>query len=428
MDRDHNGSPETTRKSRGASSVLNVLIIAQYFPPDFGGSATRALNVAKGLLLNGCRVTIVTAFPHYPYGKIPEEYRGKLAKIEWLGKAKLIRTFILPLESKGIVRRMFLFISFAVSSLFALPMVGKTDVIWAANPDILSTMPAIIYGKLKRCPITTNVDDLSVEDVYDLGMIKKGSLMSKVIELIARVAYRKARVITPLSPGYVEPISRMYGVEKAKINVVRGGVDVAVFKPHRHQPRHGSKFIVLYSGAFSVAYNFMQVLKAAKIIEAKDRGIEFVLRGKGELADDIRGGIRQLSLKNVKVTDELLSTEKLVELLNSADVLIQPGGDYGKPHLGISTKLYEYQAVGKPIICVSSGTPGLYVSETESGIVVRPGDHKAIAEAVLHLKRNSNLARKMGRNGRKFVQENASIQAIGSQLKRIFERLVRMDN
>ena len=56
---------------------LKVLIIAQYFPPDMGGGATRAYNVAKGLKLNGCEVTVVTAFPHYPSGNVPERYRWK---------------------------------------------------------------------------------------------------------------------------------------------------------------------------------------------------------------------------------------------------------------------------------------------------------------------------------------------------------------
>ena len=79
-------------------SDLDVLIIAQYFPPDLGGAATRAYNVAKGLVLNGCRVTVITAFPHYPDGKIPKDYRWKPFKVEWLGELRVIRTFILPLQ------------------------------------------------------------------------------------------------------------------------------------------------------------------------------------------------------------------------------------------------------------------------------------------------------------------------------------------
>ena len=36
---------------------MRVLVIAQYFPPDMGGGATRASNVVKGSLGKSCDVT-----------------------------------------------------------------------------------------------------------------------------------------------------------------------------------------------------------------------------------------------------------------------------------------------------------------------------------------------------------------------------------
>ena len=80
---------------------MNVLILAQYFPPDLGGAATRAYNLAKGLALNGCNVTVIAAFPHYPHGNIPKEYRWKPLKVEWMGNIKVIRTFMPPIKSKA---------------------------------------------------------------------------------------------------------------------------------------------------------------------------------------------------------------------------------------------------------------------------------------------------------------------------------------
>lgn len=80
---------------------MNVLVIAQYFSPDLGGSAARVFNVAKGLLLNGCKVTVVAAVPQYPHGKIPKGCRWKPLKVEQVGRMRVLRTFIPLLESKG---------------------------------------------------------------------------------------------------------------------------------------------------------------------------------------------------------------------------------------------------------------------------------------------------------------------------------------
>jgi glycosyltransferase involved in cell wall biosynthesis len=400
---------------------VNVLIIGQYFPPDLGGAATRVYNAAQGLIMNGCNVTIVTAFPHYPHGKIPKEYKWKPFKIEHLNGRKIVRTFVPSLESKGLVRRIILFFSFVVSSLFALPIVGKTDVIWAANPDIISMIPSIIYSKLKKRPVISNVDDLIIEDLYDLKLMEKGSILSKLSELIASKFYMKAKAITPISPGYVEYISQRYNVEKQKIHVVRGGVNPAIFKRDAPPKKRVKKFTILYSGAFSLAYDFYQILMAAKILEEQDREIEFILQGKGELAHYIRSEIKELKVKNVRLMEKLLSREEVGELLNQADTLILPLRDFGKPYLGISSKIYEYQAVEKPILCCAEGNPADYVKQTNSGIVVKPGDYKILAEAITSLKGNPEKAREMGRQGRIYAENNLTIKAVGLELKNIFE-------
>jgi hypothetical protein len=44
---------------------MHVIILSQIFSPDMGGSATRAYNVAKGLILNNAKVTMIAGFPHH---------------------------------------------------------------------------------------------------------------------------------------------------------------------------------------------------------------------------------------------------------------------------------------------------------------------------------------------------------------------------
>jgi len=396
-------------------STLNVLIIGEYFPPDIGGAATRASNVAKGLSINDCNVTFVTAFPHYPTGKIPNEYKHKPLKVEYVGKSKVIRTFVLPLESKGLFKRLLIFWSFMVSSLFALPFVGKIDVIWAANPDVFVLVPAIAYGSLKRKPIVSNVDDLIIEDLYDLDLVERGSATSKLAEFFARVVFAKVKAATPISLGYIATIAR-YGVDKRKIQVVRVGVDLDVFKP-QSKCNIGDKFVVLYSGGFSIAYDFEQIFKAAKIIAKLEPAVEFVIQGKGELLGSMRSRVNELKLTNVQIVDKLLSREAVAKFLSQADVLILPLADFKTPYRGMSSKLYEYQAVGKPIICCSNGLPKDYVEETNSGLVVNSGDYEALVQVVMKLKQNPDLAMAMGENGRKYVEDQASIKAIGAKMK-----------
>jgi glycosyltransferase involved in cell wall biosynthesis len=141
----------------------------------------------------------------------------------------------------------------------------------------------------------------------------------------------------------------------------------------------------------------------------------------------IKDQIKEQNLTNVKLSDKILNDRKeVVELLNAADVLILPMKDFGRPYLGIAMKIYEYQAVGKPIICCAEGQPATYIRETCSGIVVKPEDYEALAKAVIYLRKNIDIARVMGENGRKYVETNASIEVIGLKMKEIFSKLLGM--
>ncbi len=402
---------------------MEVLILAQYFPPDMGGGATRAYNMAKGLLLVGCKVTVVTAFPHYPTGNIPTKYHRKLLTIENEGNLRVIRTFVPPVASEGFAKRFLLFTSFAVSSLSALPIVRKADVVWASNPNIIAMIPSLAYKIVNNCPVVQNVDDLWPEALFDLGMNEK-SLPAKLGELLAKVTYRFASAITPISPAYVKVLTQKYNVKQSNVSVLPAGVDLAMFSGKSNNVSKNIKFRVLYIGAFSPAYDFDQIFRAAKLIDNSE-GIEFVIQGGGELASALKSKIDEKKLNNVKLIEKIVSRQEVVKELYDADALILPLNGIGSIEMGISSKLYEYQAAGKPIICCSNGQPARYVSETKSGIIVRPGDYEGLAKAAIELKDNPSLARMMGENGRKYVESEASIASIGLRMKTIFEKLLQ---
>jgi glycosyltransferase involved in cell wall biosynthesis len=392
-----------------------VLVVAQYFPPDLGGAATRAYNLAKGLALNDCSVAVIVGFPHYPHGNIPAEYRWKPLKVEWMGNIKVIRTFMPPLKSEGFFKRLLLMGAFAFSSLLALPFVGKVDAVWAS-----SWVPGYVYSKIKRSPLALNVDDLTLEDLVDLELLDESSLVLWLAERVYKLFLLKADAVTPISSEYVKILVQKYCIEPSRIHTVRGGVDLSVFKPSMPK-RESEKFVVLYSGAFSVAYDFEQIFKAAKIVEEVDGDVEFVVQGAGELLSSMLFSISKLNVKNVKIVNKILSRVDVAELLGRADVLILPLVEFNKPYRGLSSKLYEYQAVGKPIICCSRGLPKQYVEETRSGLVVYPGDYEALARAIIQLKETPSLAHLLGENGRKFVENEASIESIGLKMKEILQ-------
>jgi glycosyltransferase involved in cell wall biosynthesis len=251
------------------------------------------------------------------------------------------------------------------------------------------------------------------------------SISYKIVKLLSKLIYRKPDALTPISPGYVE-ILQSYGVDRKKIFVIMGGVDLEIFRNKNYIKRTNSKFRVIYSGSFSIAYDFDQVIKAAKILE-NEGSFEFILQGKGELESSMRSLIKDLNVLNVKIYSEVLSRNNLSRFLNTANALILPLRDFGVPYLGISTKLFEYQAVGKPIICCAYGQPAMYITETKSGLNVPPGNIEKLVEAIVELSKNNKMSENFGKAGILFVENNLSLNKIGSNIKQVFLNILEQN-
>jgi len=348
---------------------------------------------------------------------VPSKYRRKAIASEEFGDAKVFRVWIPARPHNSILNRIFLHFCFVISSLFALPFIGDVDIVWAANPNLFSFFPALIYSLVKRKPVVRNVDDLWPEVFYELGLVRS-TLMRMLLDFLAMISYVVPSAITPISAGYKHKIVDKYGVGGKKIHVVEVGVDsVQPLVLDRKKKRN--RFVVMYSGALGLGYDFDIVLDAASLL-AKYEDIVLVIRGFGELAPRLRKQVRELDLRNVVLDTHLLPKEKLSSLLRSADVFMLPMDSACFVDDGLPTKIFEYQAYGKPIVCVSRGEAARFIEATKSGLVVEPKDACGFAEAIVKVYKDRKFAMELGWNGWQHVSEKLTAEKIGERMYKVF--------
>ncbi len=401
---------------------MHILVIGQYYPPDVGGSHRRTYNAVKGLEQIGHELEIITAIPHYPLGKIPSEYNRKILSIEREGNHRLIRVWMPSVAHHGFARRLFMYLLFSFTALLALPITKRPDVIWATSPSVFSSFPAMIYSIIKRAPVVRNIDDLWPETAAQLGFLSKR--LQRIGEFGAKLAYLLSSTVTPISSAYIPTLVTKYGVQSNRIFVAEVGVDTTIFqeKPHP-DTRRAKHFKIVYSGLLGVAYDFSTILEAAKKLQ-ESNNYHFLIRGVGEMENFIRAKIDEFNLTNVTLSTEFLEQETLTELLSSADALILPMKDYQSSDSGLPTKLFEYMACGRPIICMSAGESAKIVKEANCGIIVPPNDPSGLVTAILELEGNTSRV-ELRRNGRKYAEENYSLEKIAIKLEAAFNHAIK---
>jgi len=403
------------------SKKINVLIISQYFPPDVSGGSTRAYNYAKCLAdQNDYQVTVITAPPHQ-HSAVPKEYRGRLVVKEKMFGMNLFRVWVPSILHSSVRNSTVLMASFLFSSLFPLFSV-KPDVIIAFEPNLFSIIPSYFYSKLRGGLVINVVDDLWPEALYERDLIKSKVIKSLLYKL-ARFSYTYSKFIIPLNEEVKEIIYNSYKIENNKIEAISHGIDTKFFT---YQERKRQEyFIVMYSGSLVESYDFDIIINSARRLKGKK--IKFVIRGKGRLLQYIQEQKNKYQIDNLEINTDFVPTEKVSDEISKSDVLLAPMGQGFSLNLSMPTKILEYQAVGRPIICSSDGAVGNYVKETRSGIKVDIGDTDAFIEAICRLESDPELCKTLGRNGRKFVEENLTFENIGIRLTKVI-RLVLSTN
>lgn len=398
---------------------LRICIISQYFPPDIGGASTRVSNAIKGLRMRGHRVCVVTAFPHYPHGRIPKEYKGKAFAIEGDDAVRVVRVWVPSLPHEGGAKRLVMYVCFTLFSLIGLPFSGQIDAIWAVSPNYFSSYSGLFYKLAKRRPLVLDVVDLWPEALLGLGFLRSGAIAGFVSASVG-LFYKLSDGIVTLNLAMKRKI---FGRVKnmSKVFIVKNTVDPNVFRPSKaKRPSHlKGKFVVAYSGNLGPMYDFDTVLGAAKnLMHIED--LAFVLRGNGELATELKEKIT--NLRNVHLFTDVLDVERVVEFLNMADAFLLPMRKLENCEVSFPLKLVEYLSCGKPVICCANGETAKFIYEHHAGVVVEPEDVQALSEAITRLHKAKKYREELGNDGRKAVLECYSYQIMAAELENAFEK------
>jgi glycosyltransferase involved in cell wall biosynthesis len=394
-------------------------MIAQYFPPDVNGSSTRAYNAARGLAMQGCNVTVIAAFSHYPNGYFSHDYKRRILIKEELDGIKVIRTWVPNLTHSPISKRIIIHISFMLSSIMGIVYTRKVDVIFAMNPSFFALFSANVYKGLLGKNIVRNVDDLWPEVFYELDIVKS-RVVKKILDFISLLSYRIPMAIIPVSHGYLQTLITKYHIKKEKIFVIEHGVDISKFQSPNSTNRSSlaksnTKKTIMYSGNLNIGYDFETVFQSAKLLSPEP--VRFIIRGTGELSDKLRQMRKEYNLSNLEVRTELLSREELVSLLGSADIFLLPMSKLSKAiDQGLPTKVLEYQAFGKPIVCISDGEAGKYIQTTQSGLTSETRTPEELARMIMMLVKDDDLAKKLGSNGLNYIKNNLTLEMVGKRL------------
>jgi len=205
------------------------------------------------------------------------------------------------------------------------------------------------------------------------------------------------------------------GYGESKIVVIRNGVDLARFDDlpppillRRELGLADDTPLVGVVSRLTRLKGLEHFLEAAAIIRARVPGVHFLVVGETSPMDlDYLEDLREFAARcgvAGHVTFTGLRTD-VPAVLGSLTVSVMPSLNEA-----LSNVVLESMAAGAPTVATRVGGTPEAVSDGVSGILVPPADSAALADAVVHLLTDQQLATHLGRSARARIVEHFSVR------------------
>lgn len=389
--------------------MKKILLISNYYPPEKGAAANRIERLAHQLLKNGYAVQVVCPLGNYPHGKLFAEYRNKFSVSEVRNGISVKRLWIYPSNSKNALKRIVSTLSF-VSGLFLYLVTSKLpDKVIVQSPPLIVSFVSVVALRLRRRKIILNVSDLWPLAAIELGALKPGSSSHKISLRIEKYIYRTASVVLGQSDEILAHVKTIVPEKNCFL--------------YRNYPATGSRFIAtgtdpkirfFYAGLLGVAQGILEVCKNLQIAENS----EFHIFGDGAEREQIVSYIRENPDKNIRFHG-MVERDRLSGELASLDVALVPLTKriYGS----VPSKIFEYSAIGIPILYFGGGEGETIVRQNNLGWVANVGDFSALNAVVNEIQTEGKLRLQLMKTR---VFEQSARFNIDAQMQQLIESSV----
>lgn len=370
----------------------NVLILVENLPSPFD---RRVWQEATTLAANGYGVSIVC-----PTGK---GYEAHYEEIEGIH----IYRYDLRTEGEGALGYLVEY-SAALWHSFRLAWRVRRrhgfDVIHACNPPDLLFLVALPFKLLFGTRFLFDHHDINPE-LYEAKFGRR-DFFWKLMVWLERRTFAMADVSIATNESYKRIAIERGGMPPERVHVVRSGpkLDRLRIQPPRPELKRGRRYLVGYVGVMGKQEGIDYLLQAARCIvhEMGRTDVHFGLVGGGTSLDEMK-----LLATNLGVADHVTFTGRvpdaeLLDMLNTADVCVNPDVANEMNDKSTMNKIMEYMALAKPIVQFDLAE-GRF-SARDASLYARRNDPQDMARKIVELLDDPDRRRRMGEFGRHRVE------------------------
>lgn len=401
----HSGSPLQCR----TMTRPHVLVLNHFARPRDTSGGTRHVDLFGRL--HGWDATILASNRSY-LSQHREQATPGILRYVWTT----------PAAGEGI-RRILHWLSYVLPAVAAGLRGPRPAIVYASTPHLFAPVAGWLLAWRYRAPLVVEIRDLWPQVLVDMGRLRQGSALHRLLTAVEEWAYRRATAIVVLAEGVADELGRR-GVPRDRVHFLPNGAEPEDFVPSADRETLRARYemdgtVFVYTGAHGLANGLDLLLDAAKELADDCSDVQVLLVGDGTDKPRLRARAANDGLHAVRFHDPIPKAE-MANLLAAADCGVHVLADIPLFRYGVSpNKVVDYMAAGRPVITNTPGEVTDLVLQAGAGVSVLP---TGLAEGIRKVASASDDERHAwGQAGRLHLSAHRSPSVLARRLERLLD-------
>lgn len=299
----------------------------------------------------------------------------------------------------------------------------RFHVIQACNPPDLIFSIAFIF-KIFGVKFVFDHHDLNPE-LY-IAKYNKKDFFYKLMGIFEKLTFKTADFSIATNESYKDIAIKRGGMLPEKVQVVRSGPSLERLKIQAPKPEYkrGKKYLIGYLGVIGHQEGIDLLFKAITLLQKRRNDFHVAIIGSGTALNGLKQLSSDLGISELVEFHGRVSDKVLLEILNTADICVNPDRPTEMNNLSTMNKIMEYMALKKPIVQFDL-KEGRF-SAQEASLYIKDENLEVFADKLCLLMNDAQLRIKMGEYGFSRIKNNLSWKYEELKLIELYSKVLNL--
>jgi glycosyltransferase involved in cell wall biosynthesis len=355
--------------------AVRLLVLSFYYSPDLSAGSFRTTALVKALrerAPSGSSIDVVTTAPNrYASFSREAEHTETTAGVA-------IRRIALPPHHSDIRGQSRAFAAFARGAIGAVAG-HEYDVVYATSSRLMTATLGAWIARRTHARLYLDIRDIFVDTIAQVLPPVAARIARSLFAPLESWTIGRADRVNLVSPGFEQYFRSRYG--ERSFAAFTNGIDEEFLAaaPDAVRPPRGGTVTVLYAGNIGEGQGLHQILPP--LAAALQGRVRFVVIGDGARRQALAQALQRAGVANVELRSPM-PRDQLIRAYHEADVLLLHLGRQAAFERVLPSKVFEYAALGKPLLAGVAGYAARFIREQiDNAAVFAPCDTAAAVRA-----------------------------------------------